>query len=100
MQNKIKSPPLGSLVYVAEETRPYRVHARDERYAVCTKSHFGTVLYFVLDTEAKIRGTENLIFGLGAETDEQCREMLARIQTGQTEVSHRNRVELDVVRVG
>src|ERR1022692_619002 len=89
-KTNMNSPPLGSRVYVAEEKRPYRVRARDERYAVCTKPHFRTVLYFILDVVGGHRGTENLIFGAGAETDEECQEMLARIAAGETEISHRN----------
>lgn len=33
---------------------------------------------------------------MGAETKEQCEEMLERLTQGETEVSHRNRVPLDI----
>lgn len=93
------SPPLGAKVYVPGERRGYLVRARDERFAVCTKRHFETVLYFILDAVAGIRGPENLIFGFGAETDEQCQEMLARVAAGETEISHRHRVPWDIAQV-
>ena len=88
----------GSKITFAEEKRPYVVRALGERYAVCTKpfnlKH--TVLYTIIDIDEKIRGTENLIFGMGAETDEDCDEMLQRLESGQTEISHRNRVTLRI----
>lgn len=99
-ENCRASPPLGAKVYVAAYKRPFTVRARDERYAVCTRPFppKKTVLYFVLDAKQGVRGTENLVFGVGAETDEQCAEMLARLAAGETEVSHRNVVHWDVIR--
>lgn len=87
----------GEMVRFAEERRPYRVRACNSRFAVCTKPFNlkRTVLYTVVDFHERVRGTENLVFGLGAETDEQCRAMLARLTTGETKVSHRNRIPLE-----
>ncbi len=95
------SPPLGAKVWVDGEKRPYRVRARNDRYAVCTKpfNPRHTVLYCILDAEAGWRAPEGLIFGLGAETDEECEEMLARVTNGETELSRRRGVEWDVLRV-
>lgn len=91
----------GQRVWFNGEARPYRVRASNGRFAVCTKPFNlrRTVLYTVVDEDEKVRGTENLVFGLGAETDEQCRAMLVRLVAGETCVSHRNRVPLDVKRV-
>ncbi len=88
----------GSLIKFAEEKQRYRVRAADARFAVCTKpfNPKHTVLYSVVDLQLKIRGTENLVFGLGAETDEQCEQMLRRLAAGETEVSHRNRIPLKI----
>jgi hypothetical protein len=93
------------------------VQASDARFAICTKpfNPKHTVLYTVIDFEENVRGTENLIFGLGAETRQQCEDMLDRLngrpdsgdyelgvgtvhetQPMKTEVSHRNRVSLDI----
>jgi hypothetical protein len=52
------------------------------------------VFGLVVDFERNIRGTENLIFCMGAETDEQCLQMLERINTGDTTISSRNWVPL------
>lgn len=90
--------PVGAKLWFDKEKQGYTIRARNERFAVCTKPFNvrRTVLYSVVDFEEGVRGTENLIFGCGAETDEQCREMLERIASGQTEISHRNRVSLCV----
>jgi len=87
---------VGDKLRFAEEKQAYTVQAAGERFLVCTKpfNPKRTVLYTVVDLAQGIRGTENLIFGLGAETREQCEQMLARLEAGKTEVSYRNRVPL------
>jgi hypothetical protein len=89
----------GQLVRFAEEKRPYRVKAANERFAVCTKPYPGSCLYTIIDFEKQIRGTENLIFCMGFTTAELCEEALERLTTGETKVSHRNRCELNIVEV-
>ncbi len=118
---------------VGEEAR-YGVQASDMRFAVCTKPHNliksltdptrRTVWYTIIDFEEDVRGPENLVFGMGAETREQCEKMLDRLNGRQTpptpedievctqagidphdldymatEVSHRHRITLDIVSV-
>jgi len=91
----------GVRVWFAEEKRPYRIRAANERFAVCTKpfNPRRTVLYTVIDLQRGVRGTENLIFGQGAETDRQCARMLRRLAKGETEVSYRNNVPLKITRI-
>ena len=85
----------------AEEKRAYTIRCSTPRFAVCTKpfNPKRTVLYTIVDFVDEIRGTENLIFGHGAETDEQCQAMLSRITSGETEISRRNRIPLNVVEI-
>ena len=100
---------VGTRIWFAEEKRPYRVRARGRRYLVCTKPYNPkhTVVYTVVDLEENVRGTENLIFGMGAETDQQCEDMVARLEGPghkrifgeNTEVSYRNRALVNVARV-
>jgi hypothetical protein len=80
------------------------VQARNERFLVCTKPFNcrKTVLYTIVDLVEKIRGLEGLVFGMGAETREECEEMLERITKGSvgdlndgTEISYRHRCDLD-----
>lgn len=92
-------------VRFAEEKNGYTVQARSDRYLVCTKPFplQKTVLYTVIDLKFQIRGTENLVFGAGAETRQQCEEMIDRLEGRegdfQTEVSYRNRIPLRVISV-
>lgn len=108
--------PVGTKIKFQKEKLCYTVMASNVAFLVCTKplnmirktgtwglknkgrayEHEKTVLYTVVDRKEGVRGTENLIFGFGAETKEQCEEMLERLTTGDSEVSHRNRVTLDV----
>lgn len=104
----IASARVGDRVFFLGEQRGYTVQARGDRYVVCTKpmNVRHTVLYTVVDLQKGIRGTENLVFGMGAETREDCEGMLARLEgrsahceDSPTEVSHRNRVTLHVTRI-
>jgi hypothetical protein len=89
----------GDKVRFATFKRPFTVRAASDRFAVCTQpfNPRRTVIYTVIDFQQGIRGPENLVFGFGAETDDQCREMLARLESGETEVSWRRRMPLDLV---
>lgn len=96
--------PVGSRISFSEERNAYTVRARGERYLVCTKPFAPkrTVLYTIVDLLQNVRGTENLIFGMGAETDDDCAAMLRRLEGNadtRTGVSYRNRVPLNIVRV-
>lgn len=92
---------VGDKIYFPTEKRPYKVRACDDRYIICTKPYNPkrTVLYTIIDLKENIRGTENLIFCMGFQTDELCEEALCRLIAGETEVSYRNRVELSIVKV-
>jgi hypothetical protein len=93
---------VGDRVRFVEEAQAYTIQARSDRYLVCTKPFNlrRTVLYTIVDLKQQVRGTENLVFGAGAETPEQCQEMISRLEgTGlawTTEVSHRNHIPLRV----
>lgn len=86
----------GDRIRFAEEAQVYTVRAASERYLICTKpfNPRRTVLYTIVDLAERIRGTENLIFCMGFETDAQCSEALARLSAGETHVSRRNRIPL------
>lgn len=78
----LRGLPVNGRVWFSEEKRPYRVRARNDRYLVCTKpfniKH--TTIYCIVDLQEQIRGPEDLVFGMGAETDDDCRWMLARLE--------------------
>lgn len=92
----MKKFKVGDKVRFEGERNAYTIRACDSRYLICTKpfNPRKTVLYTIVDLQEKVRGTENLIFGLGFETDEDCQEALLRLQSGETEISYRNRVAL------
>lgn len=96
----IQTAPPGSRVWFVGEKRPYRIRSRNERFLVCTKPFNlqKTVIYTVVDLQEQVRGTEDVLFCRGAETDTQCHEMLSRMG-GESQVSHRNRVPLNVQRI-
>lgn len=99
---------VGAKVKFSKEKKRYTIRASNRYFSVCTKPQNlvkrrgksgiveKTVLYTVIDWLHGIRGTENLIFGMGAETDEDCQEMLERLTNNETQVSHRNWCELDI----
>ena len=87
---------IGDKVYIPNEKRPYRVKARDERYIICTKPCFGTVLYFIVDLVDKWRAPDDMIFCFGYETDDECQERLKELQTGVTRLSVRRGIPLDI----
>lgn len=89
---------VGSKIWFEEEKQSYTVRASNRFYSVCTKPFNArkTVLYTVIDWHNKVRGTENLIFGFGAETDEQCKDMLERLTLGDSDISHRNWTHLKI----
>lgn len=88
---------VGDKVYVPNQKRPFRVRARDDRYIICTKpfNPEHTVLYFIIDLKDKWRASDNMIFCLGYETDEDCRARLKDLQDGTIELSRRG-IPLDI----
>lgn len=97
-RSKLDSAVVGSRVWFEGEARPYRVRARNERYLICTKpfNPKRTVLYCIIDLEEEIRGPDNMVFGMGYETDADNIERLEELASGEIEVSYRRRVPLDV----
>jgi hypothetical protein len=89
---------VGDKVYIPNHKRPFRVRARDDRYIICTKPFNAqhTVIYFIIDLVDKWRAPDNLIFGLGYETDEDCEERLRQLQSGEIGLSWRRGIPLDI----
>lgn len=88
----------GMKVKFRREKQKYTVRCASKRYAICTKpfNSRNTVLYTIIDQWRNIRAPENLVFGMGAETDEQCYEMLIRLLDGESEPSYRHELHLDI----
>lgn len=134
LRYQLRHAPIGAFITFAKErTRPYRVRARSGRFIVCTRPFEETVYYSIIDLLENCRGPENLVLGLGAESDQNCWDMVDRLdgrdnnhpqgkdavdrvefekekkklpcglrqfqESFRTEVSHRNRIDLDVIKV-
>lgn len=91
----------GDSIWFSGEKRPYKVRVRNDRYVICTKPFNlkKTVLYTIIDLLRQVRGTEDLIFCAGFETDQQCEDALKRLTAGESEISMRNRVELKIDKI-
>lgn len=92
--------PVGTKIWLESERQGYTVRASNTAFAILTKPFniSKTVLYTIIDWELGIRGPSNLIFNIGAETDEQCLELLDMLTSGEIEVSSRRCVELNIRR--
>lgn len=86
----------GDKVWFPGQKQGYTVRVRNNRYAICTKPFNlkKSVMYTIIDFKEQIRGTENLIFCMGFETDKHCEEALQRLIEGKSEISRRSRVPL------
>ncbi len=91
---------VGSKLWFEEEVKPYTVRASNRFFSICTKpfNPQKTVLYTIVDWHNQIRGTENLVFGSGAETKEDCEDMLKRLTEGDSDISHRNYIPLRIIK--
>lgn len=91
---------VGDKIGFRGERLRYTVQAADGRFLVCNKpmNALKTTLYCIVDMRDQIRGPENLVFGMGAETKKQCKEVLERIQKAESEISYRHRATLDIDR--
>jgi hypothetical protein len=90
---------VGDLIRFPEERRPYRVKARSDRYLICTKPFNvrKTVIYTIVDFERGVRGPDNMIFGMGYETDADVFDRFQELTLGEIEVSHRRSIPLVLV---
>ena len=89
---------VGDKVYIPDQKRPFKVRARDNRYIICTKpfNPRRTVIYFIVDLIDKWRAPDNMIFCHGYETDEDCKNRLRELQSGEIELSRRRGISLDI----
>jgi hypothetical protein len=91
----------GDKIYFKYEKRPYTVKSCDKKWVICTKPFNlqKTVFYTILNLEENIRGTNNLIWNIyDYKIQEDIDECLKDLQSGETEITRRNRVHLDIVK--
>lgn len=89
---------VGDKVYIPDQSKPYTVRCRDNRYIICTKPYNPkrTVMYFIIDLEKKWRALDDRVFCFGYETDEDCQERLKELQNEEIFLSLRRGIPLDI----
>jgi len=92
----------GRIRFGIEPRRPYIVRAISEHFVICTRpSDFATTgdfVYTVIDWRNGIRGPINVIgHSPDVSTDEQCRDLLHDLEASRREISHHNRIQLDIL---
>lgn len=94
---------IGDKVYFATDKKPFTVKATNEQFTILTKpfnlQH--TVLYTIIDWQQGYRNRNNMIFNpydyAIQEDIDQCLKDLCEPQP-IVEISHRGKVELDIVK--
>lgn len=89
-------------VYFKSEKRPYTIKAFDGRYAICTKPYNPkrTVMYTIIDFKEAKRGPNNLVFNMyDYKIQEDIDQCLADLKDGVIELSKRNSIDLDILKV-
>lgn len=74
---------VGDKIKMCGERTRYTVQGFDERFVICTKPHFQTYLYTIIDKDLLIRGPINMIFGPpdDVSTPEGARDCLEFMRT-------------------
>lgn len=81
-------------------THDYCESLWDDPHYECECPQVGVPQYTAVDWRNGVRGPCNLIgqaWGDGSYSEAECAAMLAEFEAGRLEVSHRNRVRIDVV---
>lgn len=89
-------------VYFSSEKAPYTVKAFDGRYAICTKPYNfkKTVMYTIVDFKKDKRSTNNLVFNIyDYKVQKDIDQCLKDLRSGEIELSRRNSVDLDIIKV-
>ena len=89
---------VGSRIKFEEDNLWFTVQAFDSRYIICTSETKLGLFHTIVDLEKDIRGDDNLVFHSGYDTVELCEQRLKEFITGELEISHRNYVQLNIVK--
>jgi hypothetical protein len=101
MKDLLKNIVPGDRIKFIDEKPLYTVIAQNNRFVICTRPYnvMRTCIYSIIDKWKGIRGTENLVFGLGFYTLSECQDALLRLNSKETEVSHRNFITTNIEKV-
>lgn len=90
---------VGDKIKFKSEKQRYTVVGADDRYLICVKPFNArkTYLYTIVDLVEKIRGPDYWIFGrYDHRVENDIKQCLTDLQSGETEISRRNRIKLDL----
>ena len=89
---------VGNRIKFAEEKQRYTVQARSDNFIICTKpfNPRRTVIYTIIDIAQGLRNRDNLVFGFGYETREDCEQNIAWLESGEMELSHRRPLDINI----
>ena len=89
---------VGSKIKFEGDNLWFTVQAFDSQYLICTSETKLGLFHTIADLEKGIRGDDNLVFHSGYDTVELCEQRLKEFITGELEISHRNYVQLNIVK--
>lgn len=85
---------VGDKVYIPNETIPYEVQARDDRYIICTQ--WLNNWYFIVDLVEKWRAPDDRLFCRGYTDRMHCKKRLKELQKGEINLSIKRGLPLDI----
>lgn len=91
-----KTMKKGQRVKFNDDRRIFFVRESNERFTILTYPHEDSVMYTIIDHEKNIRGTDNMVFCNGYETDRDVRFNMIALLRNKMSISYRNRVELSI----
>jgi hypothetical protein len=89
-------------IWFQGEKKSYKIMAFDNRYIICQKpfNPRRTFQYSIVDLEREIRGADNYRCKFEYDDPKECQEALKELHSGDLEISYRNRVDLEVIKMG
>lgn len=92
---------IGTKIWFAEEKRPYKVRAFNNDFTILTKRFNlkNTVLYCIIDNKKNKRGSDNMIFCSGYESDDDCKARLIELISGEIELSRRRSIDCHITKI-
>lgn len=85
------------LKFDSDKTFRWEVKAIDHPFMICTTAG-PKGLYTIIDLARKIRGPDNC-YGVGYSSEAQIKDALAKLKTGDIEISNRHKIPLIISEV-
>lgn len=100
LKSVLKQLSIGDKVYFPAEKRGCEVRARNERFLICTKPHFKTGMYTIIDLDIMKCGPNDRVFNpYDYCIQEDIDECLKDLSEGRVKVSQRHGIDCNFDRV-